>query len=82
MLTQARRTPKPLCDPVRRHIASAGERGLRALAAADGHGARLSWALLAFPADVACARIEAALMLRQAGTSRALDNVLLPPTKG
>jgi hypothetical protein len=74
--------PMPPCDPVRSHIASAGERGLRALRAADAHGARLSWALLAFPPDIACARIEAALMLRQAGTSRALDDVLLPPAKG
>lgn len=51
-------------DPVRRHIAAAGPRGARVLALCDWMHADLSWALLAFPPDVACERAERVLARR------------------
>jgi hypothetical protein len=49
-------------NPVHRHLASLGARGERALRVAQSRGADLSWGLLAFPPEVACARVELALL--------------------
>jgi hypothetical protein len=66
-------------DPVRRHLADAGELGRETLAAVDDAGAALSWGLLAFSPAVACLRVRLALGARsQAVVPAAFPDALLP----